>query len=189
MRQTLVTTDKPNDDHLVMWRAAFIEDALELHLSTKSMFKPFLMRLLDMPRVADKFDAYTVDGEQQRKDLEVRLRKRGGQLPRRVGVELLTELPELLGLTKAQKQDLKDLGAKLGDEYVFQDLTEVDARRVALIIAGASVLKKKQCVVAAPVVKARAADTAAEDFWDNKKAARQALERAATVLENLPRVR
>jgi hypothetical protein len=168
-----------------MWRAAFIEDALDLHLATKPMFRPFLLRLLDTPRVADKFDAYTVDGQQRRKELEVRLRKRDGHLPRRVGEELLTELPELLGLTAAQQKDLQALGAKLGDESVFQDLTENDARRVALIVAGASVLQNQACAVAAPVVMARATQTSAEDFWDNETAARQALDSAAMVLRNL----
>jgi hypothetical protein len=78
MRQTLVTTKEPDRDHLLMWRAAFIEDALDLHLATKAMVAPFLLRMLDMPPVAAKFDDYTVNGEKRREQLEDRLRKRGG---------------------------------------------------------------------------------------------------------------
>lgn len=189
MRQTLVTTKEPDRDHLVMWRAAFIEDALDLHLATKPMFAPFLLRMLDMPAVAAKFDAYTVDGWERRKDLEENLRKRDGHLPRRAGeglLRLLTELPGVLGLGEAAKADLRALSTTLGDKHVFQDLSEDDARRVALAIAWASVIQRKECADAAPVLMEQAAQTGAEDFWDNKTAARLALDRAAMVLRDLP---
>jgi hypothetical protein len=188
MRQTLVTTKEPDRDHLVMWRAAFIEDALDLHLATKPMFRPFLLRMLDMPPVADKFDDYTVDGKERREQLEERLRKRGGQLPRRAAEGLLTkELPELLGLTEAMQADLRGLCTALCGEYVFQDLTEGDARRVALVIAWASVLQDRACADAAPVVmeRADAVQTGADGFWDNRGAAGRALHSAARVLGEL----
>jgi hypothetical protein len=58
-----------------MWRAAFIEDALDLHLATKPMFAPFLLRMLEMPDVVDVFDRYTHNGKERRVWLEKRLKK------------------------------------------------------------------------------------------------------------------
>jgi hypothetical protein len=56
IRQMLATW-KPSDgnaDHLFLWQAGFIEDALDLHLATKPMFATFIGRLLD--------DKYKDDG-------------------------------------------------------------------------------------------------------------------------------
>jgi hypothetical protein len=188
MRQTLVTTEEPNGDHLVMWRAAFIEDALDLHLATKPMFRPFLLRMLDMPPVAAKFDDYTVDGEERREQLEERLRKRGGHLPRRAAEGVVKELLELPGLTEAKQNDLRDLCTALCDNDVFQAaLTEHDARRVVRAIAWASVLQNQVCADAAPVVmeRANAVQAGAFGFWDNRGTAGRALHSAARVLGEL----
>jgi hypothetical protein len=184
MREALVRTAEPDRDHLVMWRAGFIEDALDLHLATKRMFRPFLLRMLDMPPVAAKFDNYTVSGEKERARLEARLRKRGGHLPRRAAEALLTQELPVLGLTETDQKDLRDLCTALCDKYVFQDLTEGDARRVALVIAQASVLQGVPCAQAAPVVKQRAnaVRTEADGFWKDRQAAGRALDSAATVL-------
>ncbi len=188
MRQTLVTTPKHDDDpHLVMWRAGFIEDALDLHLATKPMFSPFLLRMLDMPPVAAKFDAYAVDGKKRRKQLEDRLKKKGGQMPRRAATELLSkELPELLGIVQAD--DLDPLGKKLVGGNVFQDLTDNDARRVAFGVVWVSILQDRACADAARVVteRAKAAETGADGIeWDDRAAAGQALHSAAKVLANV----
>jgi hypothetical protein len=187
MRQTLVTTKEPNRDHLVMWRAAFIEDALDLHLATKPMFSPFILRMLDMPPVAAKFDDYTNGGEKRRKQLEERLIKRGGQLPRRAAEGVVKELLELPGLTEAKQKDLRDLCTALYDKYVIQDLTEHDARRVVRAIAWASVLQNEACADAAPVVmeRANAVQAGTFGFWDNRGTAGRALHSAARVLGEL----
>lgn len=184
MREALVRTTEPDRDHLVMWRAAFIEDALDLHLATKPMFRPFLLRILDMPPVAAKFDNYTVSGKKRREQLEARLRKRGGQLPRRAAEALLTKELPVLGLTESKKGDLRDLCTALCKKDVFQDLTEGDARRVALVVAQASVLRDVDCADAAPVVKQRAnaVRTEADGIWFNREAAGAALDSAAGVL-------
>jgi hypothetical protein len=76
IRQTLVTTKEPDPDHLLLWRAAFIEDALDLHLATKPMFARYLKRMLhDYPEIANKFDSFAVDGPKRRRWLEKQLEK------------------------------------------------------------------------------------------------------------------
>ena len=78
IRQTLATW-KPNADngnHMELWRAGFIEDALALHLATKEMFGPYILRMLDdnqddpaMRRIRDKFDNNTDNGKELREQL------------------------------------------------------------------------------------------------------------------------
>jgi hypothetical protein len=83
LRQTLATlkdADQENDNHMQLWKAGFVEDALDLHLATKPMFGPFVQRLLDDPGVSDGFDAYTVNGEERRERLQKQLQKRFGPL-------------------------------------------------------------------------------------------------------------
>jgi hypothetical protein len=73
IKQTLVTMDNlselPKNDpdraeQLRLWRAGFVEDALDLHLATKPMFATFVKRTLDDTAVATRFDQYTVNGRQ-----------------------------------------------------------------------------------------------------------------------------
>ena len=80
IRQTLVTMKDPptptNVHHLQMWRAGFIEDALDLHLATKPMFAPFIKRLLEDEehhQVRASFDTNTDDGETRRAWLQEQL--------------------------------------------------------------------------------------------------------------------
>ena len=49
------------------------------------------------------------------------------------------------GLTESKQKDLSDLCTVLCDRYVFQDLTEDDARRLTLVIAQASVVQGTTC--------------------------------------------
>jgi hypothetical protein len=76
LRATLVSLDdltnlKERDiersRQLVLWRAEFVQDALDLHLAAKSMFGPFILRTLDDPGVAHTFDTYTDAGAKQRR--------------------------------------------------------------------------------------------------------------------------
>jgi hypothetical protein len=70
IRHALSIRPKPTDEnkqHSQMWRAGFIEDALDLHLATKPMFVPYLMRLLedeDHHEVRKFFDDNTVYGKE-----------------------------------------------------------------------------------------------------------------------------
>ena len=80
IRQMLATQSaKPtaeNEKHVQRWRAGFVEDALDLHLATKPMFRPFIKRLLDDPKhqeVRDCFDE-AVDGKERRAWLQRKLR-------------------------------------------------------------------------------------------------------------------
>jgi hypothetical protein len=81
IRQALATRPQPtseNNHHSQMWRAGFIEDALDLHLATKPMFVPFLKTLLEgkeHQEVRDYFDDKTVDGPQRREWLQKKLIK------------------------------------------------------------------------------------------------------------------
>jgi hypothetical protein len=79
MRQTLVTASKDpgtDHDHLRLWKAGFVEDALDLHLATKTMFAPFILRVLKDHHVAKAFDAYTVHGQKGRNRLQKQLKKK-----------------------------------------------------------------------------------------------------------------
>lgn len=92
IRQMLATW-KPSDgnvDHLFLWQAGFIEDALDLHLATKPMFATFIGRLLadhrevdgamSMSAVACVFDDpnNTFNGRKRRSRLHKQLNKRFG---------------------------------------------------------------------------------------------------------------
>ena len=84
IRQTLATWKDPTKDnanHLNLWRAGFIEDALDLHLATKPMFGPYLLRMLDvnddeMQYIREKFDHITHKGKERRERLHEQLKKR-----------------------------------------------------------------------------------------------------------------
>jgi hypothetical protein len=71
MRQTLVNLRKLEDrdgaihEHVLLWRAGFIEDALDLHLATKGMFGPFLRRLLEQDGVRARFERFTFEGRER----------------------------------------------------------------------------------------------------------------------------
>ena len=92
IRQMLATW-KPgggNVDHLFLWQAGFIEDALDLHLATKPMFATFIGRLLadhpeddgsmSMSAVARVFDDpnNTFNGRKRRLRLHKQLNNRFG---------------------------------------------------------------------------------------------------------------
>ena len=83
LRQTLVSLDKDlkkldkeNANQLCLWRAEFVQDAIDLHLATKTMFGPFLKRTLNDTGVRNTFDKYTFDGARRRDRLEKQLEKR-----------------------------------------------------------------------------------------------------------------
>lgn len=62
------------DEQLSYWKAAFVEDAEDLHLVRKKMFAMTAWEWLSEGDVADKFDQYTMGGEQRRKNLQKQLR-------------------------------------------------------------------------------------------------------------------
>jgi hypothetical protein len=69
------------NEHLLLWRAGFVEDALDLHLATKPIFGTFIQRLLQYPEIVARFDEYSDGGQQKRRErLEKQLRKRFGDL-------------------------------------------------------------------------------------------------------------
>lgn len=89
MRQTLVSLKDDLDDlkelkgerayQLDLWKAGFVEDALALHLATKPVFGPFILRTIKgeySGRVPQTFDNYAHNGEKRRKRLEKRLEKK-----------------------------------------------------------------------------------------------------------------
>ena len=52
-----------------MWKAAFVEDAQDLHLATKKMFSVAVWFMLEEPEVYDNFVKYTVNGEERLRQL------------------------------------------------------------------------------------------------------------------------
>jgi hypothetical protein len=58
---------------LAYWIASFIEDAEDLHLSTKRMFAPAIRGWLDQPDVRAAYLAGTIGAQQRLQRLEVRL--------------------------------------------------------------------------------------------------------------------
>ena len=58
---------------MVLWKAGLIEDAQDLHLARKSMFKSVIVGLLTNPTVVKAFCEGTGDGIQRLKRLEYRL--------------------------------------------------------------------------------------------------------------------
>jgi hypothetical protein len=52
-----------------IWKAAFIEDAQDLHLATKKMFSVAIWTMLEDPNVYDNFVGYTADGKARVKKL------------------------------------------------------------------------------------------------------------------------
>jgi hypothetical protein len=63
--------------HVNLWKAGFIEDAIDLHLATKPMFATFISRLLDDPGVVGSFDSIADKGPERRAQLQQRLRDMG----------------------------------------------------------------------------------------------------------------
>ncbi len=60
------------------WYAAFIEDALDLHLAKKSMFSTMIVELLRDPYVAKAFVESTDNGDTRLKELETSLNFKAG---------------------------------------------------------------------------------------------------------------
>jgi hypothetical protein len=68
--------ENPSDDQkeqLQYWKAAFVEDAQDLHLVRKPMFALTAWEWLDDDGVSDMFDQYTSGGKSRRIRLEKRL--------------------------------------------------------------------------------------------------------------------
>lgn len=63
------------EEQLQYWKAAFVEDAEDLHLVRKKMFAMTAWEWLGDEAVSDMFDRYTTGGEQRRISLEKRLAK------------------------------------------------------------------------------------------------------------------
>jgi hypothetical protein len=88
LRQTLVglkdldhlrTVSDGRANQLDLWRAGFVEDALDVHLATKSIFGPFILRTIwgkYADRVPGTFDANTHDGKERRLWLQDQLKER-----------------------------------------------------------------------------------------------------------------
>lgn len=58
----------------VNWQAAFIEDALDLHLARKPMFALAIAQMLEDPKIVKAFCASTKDGAQKIRGLESALK-------------------------------------------------------------------------------------------------------------------
>ena len=86
LMETRSSTAEPTSS-ITTWEAAFIEDAVNLHLAAKPMFSVLVWLLLADSEVAEKFKAYTVDGETCYETVRTVLRKR-------VGTEKLREIEE-----------------------------------------------------------------------------------------------
>jgi hypothetical protein len=70
--------NKPGEEQelqISYWKAAFVEDAQDLHLVRKKMFAMTAWEWLGEEAVAEKFDLYTVGGRQRRVRLQKRLRR------------------------------------------------------------------------------------------------------------------
>lgn len=65
--------ERENNDVLNAWRAAFVEDALDLHLARKSMFRSIVIGWLQRPLVVATFLESTKDGERRIRELEKQL--------------------------------------------------------------------------------------------------------------------
>jgi hypothetical protein len=63
------------NDLIHEWKAGFAEDAEDLHLAVKPMFRMAVWCWLRDPDVARKYDLYTVGGPKRRRRLERRLKR------------------------------------------------------------------------------------------------------------------
>lgn len=86
LMQTRTSVAEPTSS-ITTWEAAFVEDALNLHLATKPMFSVLVWLLLADSEVAEKFKAYTVDGEAHYERVRTIVKNR-------VGAEKLREIEE-----------------------------------------------------------------------------------------------
>jgi len=75
IRQTLVTWNKFDNNHMNLWKAGFIEDAIDLHLDTKSMFSSYISRLVEDSGVRVRFIAIADNGAERLAELQRRLDK------------------------------------------------------------------------------------------------------------------
>ena len=71
---TIPEADGKANKTLVNWRAAFIEDALDLHLATKPMFATAIHAMLQEPDVRASLVMYTAGGLARVQALEAKLR-------------------------------------------------------------------------------------------------------------------
>lgn len=70
-------TDKAEPEAVEMWYAAFVEDALALHLATKTIFAELVWDLLERPGVQKLFDeSITSGGAAARENLQRKLQLR-----------------------------------------------------------------------------------------------------------------
>ncbi|WP_448433608.1 DUF2631 domain-containing protein [Mycolicibacterium setense] len=86
LMQTQATIANPNDNEKIRyWKAAFVEDAEDLHLATKPMFSVVIALYLIRDATGKVFEDNAVNGIQRRKDLikliECRLQRSGAPLP------------------------------------------------------------------------------------------------------------
>lgn len=77
LMQTRSSVAEPTSS-ITTWEAAFVEDAVNLHLATKPMFSVLVWLLLADPHVAERFKAYTVDGDAYYGMVRAVLRKQVG---------------------------------------------------------------------------------------------------------------
>jgi hypothetical protein len=66
---------REQEKQLAYWKAAFVEDAQDLHLVRKKMFAMTAWTWLDEKAVADKFDRFTTGGRSRRLRLQRKLRR------------------------------------------------------------------------------------------------------------------
>jgi hypothetical protein len=65
--------ERTNNRALNIWRAAFVEDAQDLHLAGKSMFRSVIIAYLQRDRVVEVFLSSTADGKERIAQLEQQL--------------------------------------------------------------------------------------------------------------------
>lgn len=70
---SLSDTKQKSNETFSCWQAAFIEDALELHLATKPMFAVAISEMLLQESIRETFINFTVNGKQRLEELEAKL--------------------------------------------------------------------------------------------------------------------
>ncbi|WP_445143376.1 hypothetical protein [Dyella sp. Tek66A03] len=82
--------NREDNEVLNAWRAAFVEDALDLHLARKSMFRSVVIGMLRRPQVVATFLASTKDGERRIMELEKQLDFEAAKPPQAAPTDLGT---------------------------------------------------------------------------------------------------
>jgi len=66
---TAAQSNPNSNEKIQIWKAAFVEDAQDLHVATKKMFSLAVWFMLEEPAVFDIFVKYTVNGPERLQEL------------------------------------------------------------------------------------------------------------------------